>query len=187
MCEAIVQRTVEHASWCDAPRNPHLPAALRPATSLVKATGEVRREPTTLYIASLGARVTSAEGSVKPTAVSHSILVDAWRCTLGRLEPILFRLCSEESQWTFARSICSTRSFSKSEFLHEWFTYLRHEAPIFRHPEPGGPGFWVVTRYDDVVEVGRDGVTYSSEQSRGGVVALEDAERGAPTFRRRAA
>ncbi|MFZ0680015.1 cytochrome P450, partial [Candidatus Binatus sp.] len=62
---------------------------------------------------------------------------------------------------------------------HEWFTWLRHKAPIFRHPEPGGPGFWVITRYDDVVEVGRDGVTYSSEQSRGGVVALEDTEAAA--------
>ena len=62
---------------------------------------------------------------------------------------------------------------------HEWFTWLRHNAPVFRHPEPGGPGFWVITRYDDVVEVGRDGVTYSSEQSRGGVVALEDTEAAA--------
>ena len=58
---------------------------------------------------------------------------------------------------------------------HEWFTWLRHNAPVFKHAEPGGPGFWVVTRYDDVVEVNRDGQTYSSEQSRGGVVALEDA------------
>src|SRR5712672_2415826 len=49
---------------------------------------------------------------------------------------------------------------------HEWFTYLRHNAPVFKHAEPGGPGFWVVTRYDDVVEVNRDGQTYSSEQSR---------------------
>ncbi len=58
---------------------------------------------------------------------------------------------------------------------HEWFTYLRHNAPIYRHPEPNnGPGFWVVTRYADVVEVGRDGATYSSEQSLGGVVALDD-------------
>jgi len=62
---------------------------------------------------------------------------------------------------------------------HEWFTHLRHHAPVYRHPEPNGPGFWVLTRYDDVVEVGRDGVTYSSEQSRGGVVALEDAEAAA--------
>jgi cholest-4-en-3-one 26-monooxygenase len=61
----------------------------------------------------------------------------------------------------------------------EWFTWLRHHAPVFHHHEPGGPGFWVLTRYDDVVEVGRDGVTYSSEQSRGGVVALEDADAAA--------
>ena len=58
---------------------------------------------------------------------------------------------------------------------HEWFTWLRHNAPVFKHAEPAGPGFWVVTRYDDVVEVNRDGQTYSSEQSRGGVVLLEDA------------
>ena len=61
----------------------------------------------------------------------------------------------------------------------EWFTWLRHNAPVYRHHEPGGPGFWVLTRYEDVVEVGRDGVTYSSEQSRGGVVALEDADAAA--------
>ena len=58
---------------------------------------------------------------------------------------------------------------------HEWFTYLRHHAPVYRHPEPaGGPGFWVITRYDDVVQVNRDARTFSSEQERGGVVQLED-------------
>lgn len=56
---------------------------------------------------------------------------------------------------------------------HEWFTFLRREAPVYKHDEPGGPGFWVVTKYDDVVAVGRDGVTYSSDQRRGGVVGLE--------------
>ncbi len=59
---------------------------------------------------------------------------------------------------------------------HEWFTYLRQHAPVYKHPEPdGGPGFWVITRYDDVVAINRDGQTYSSEQSRGGVVQFEDA------------
>jgi len=57
---------------------------------------------------------------------------------------------------------------------HEWFTYLRHNAPIYKHPEPAGPGFWVVTRYDDVVQVGRDPQSYSSENERGGVVQLRD-------------
>jgi cholest-4-en-3-one 26-monooxygenase len=59
---------------------------------------------------------------------------------------------------------------------HHWFTHLRQQAPIYKHAEPnGGPGFWVVTRYDDVVAINRDGQTFSSEQSRGGVVAMEDA------------
>ena len=57
---------------------------------------------------------------------------------------------------------------------HEWFTFLRNEAPVYKHPEPDGPGFWVVTKYDDVVTVGRDGATYSSDQKRGGVVVLEE-------------
>ena len=61
----------------------------------------------------------------------------------------------------------------------EWFTYLRRHAPVFKHPEPGGPGFWVITRYDDVVAVNRDSETYSSEQQRGGVTALENLPPGA--------
>jgi cholest-4-en-3-one 26-monooxygenase len=56
---------------------------------------------------------------------------------------------------------------------HEWFTFLRREAPVYKHPEPDGPGFWVITKYADVVAVGRDAETYSSHQSRGGVVGLE--------------
>jgi len=56
---------------------------------------------------------------------------------------------------------------------HEWFTFLRREAPVYKHAEPDGPGFWVITKYDDVVAVGRDGVTFSSDQRRGGVVGLE--------------
>ena len=58
---------------------------------------------------------------------------------------------------------------------HEWFTYLRREAPVWRHPEPDGPGFWVVTKHEDVVAVGRAGKTFSSDVKRGGVVGLEEA------------
>jgi cholest-4-en-3-one 26-monooxygenase len=57
---------------------------------------------------------------------------------------------------------------------HDWFTYLRANAPVYKHPEPEGPGFWVLTKYDDVVTVGRDGQTFSSDQKRGGVVVLEE-------------
>src|SRR5260370_38952668 len=55
---------------------------------------------------------------------------------------------------------------------HEWFTFLRKEAPVYKHPEPDGPGFWVVTKYADVAAVGRAGATCSSDKARGGVVGL---------------
>jgi cholest-4-en-3-one 26-monooxygenase len=59
---------------------------------------------------------------------------------------------------------------------HEWFTHLRRNAPIYHHPEPAGPGFWVFSRHEDVVAVGRDARRFSSEQSRGGVVGLEEPD-----------
>lgn len=42
------------------------------------------------------------------------------------------------------------------------FAWLRDHAPAYRHPEPDGPGFWAITRYDDVKAVGRDHETFSS-------------------------
>ncbi|MHB8466849.1 MAG: cytochrome P450 [Acidimicrobiales bacterium] len=57
---------------------------------------------------------------------------------------------------------------------HDWFTYLRAHDPVYRHPEPDGPGFWVVTKYADVAAVGRDAATFSSDQDRGGVIGLEE-------------
>jgi cholest-4-en-3-one 26-monooxygenase len=55
---------------------------------------------------------------------------------------------------------------------HEWFTYLRAEHPVFRHAEPHGPGFWVVSKHADVQAVSRDPGTYSSNP----VAPLEEPE-----------
>jgi cholest-4-en-3-one 26-monooxygenase len=57
---------------------------------------------------------------------------------------------------------------------HDWFTYLREHAPVYKHPEPDGPGFWVITKHADVCAVGKDAREYSSDQERGGVVGLEE-------------
>ena len=38
------------------------------------------------------------------------------------------------------------------------YAWLREQAPLYRDSK----GMWGISRYDDVVEVGRDGVTYSS-------------------------
>jgi cholest-4-en-3-one 26-monooxygenase len=56
---------------------------------------------------------------------------------------------------------------------HEWFTWLRANAPVFHHDEPDGDGFWVITRYDDIVTANRDAGSFSSSQDLGGVVMLE--------------
>jgi cytochrome P450 len=45
---------------------------------------------------------------------------------------------------------------------HEQLRWLRANDPVHWHPEPAGPGFWAVTRYDDVVHVSRDTATFSS-------------------------
>ena len=54
------------------------------------------------------------------------------------------------------------------------FELLRRDAPVYWHDEPGGRGFWCVTRYDDVVAVLKDTATYSSEL--GGVAQIEDMQ-----------
>ena len=38
---------------------------------------------------------------------------------------------------------------------HHWFAKLRAEAPVYFHPEPDGPGFGCVTRYEDLKHVSR--------------------------------
>jgi cholest-4-en-3-one 26-monooxygenase len=45
---------------------------------------------------------------------------------------------------------------------HEAFRTLRQQAPVFWHKEADGPGFWAVTKYQDVATVSRDPRTYSS-------------------------
>ena len=54
----------------------------------------------------------------------------------------------------------------------EVFELLQREAPVYRHPEPDGRGFWALTKYDDVLAVLRDTKTYSSEV--GGAATIED-------------
>ncbi len=45
---------------------------------------------------------------------------------------------------------------------HDMFAVLRREAPVFWHEEPEGPGFWVITKYHDVVAISRNPTTFSS-------------------------
>jgi cytochrome P450 len=54
----------------------------------------------------------------------------------------------------------------------ELFDALQRHAPVHFHPEPGGRGFWSLTRYDDVLSVVRNAKTFSSEV--GGAATIAD-------------
>src|SRR2546423_13597175 len=47
---------------------------------------------------------------------------------------------------------------------HDYFDFLRREHPVawVNHAELDGPGFWALTRWDDVMAVARGPVTMSS-------------------------
>ena len=54
---------------------------------------------------------------------------------------------------------------------YEAFAALRREDPVHFNPERDGPGFWAVTRHEDIRVVHRDAATFSSEL---GGITLED-------------
>ena len=47
---------------------------------------------------------------------------------------------------------------------HDQFDRLRREAPVYFHPETEGPGFWCITRRDDLRQLSHDWEHASSER-----------------------
>jgi cytochrome P450 len=56
--------------------------------------------------------------------------------------------------------------FSPSSYAHghpaEQYAWLRDNDPVHWHEEPAGPGFWALTRHEDVKAVGRNAALFSS-------------------------
>lgn len=50
---------------------------------------------------------------------------------------------------------------------HPWdqYEWLRANAPVFWHDEPDGPGFWAITKYDDIRAISRTPKTFSSYET----------------------
>jgi cholest-4-en-3-one 26-monooxygenase len=57
---------------------------------------------------------------------------------------------------------------------HAAFRRLRVEAPVYWQPEKVGRGFWAVTRYEDLMAISKDPLTFSS--ARGGTNIFEVPE-----------
>ena len=71
------------------------------------------------------------------------------------------------------------RSFAHG-FPHDFFVWLRRNEPVWWHEPtehtPGDEGFWVVSRYADVVRIFKDAATFSSEL--GGTQIFDGKGRG---------
>ena len=51
---------------------------------------------------------------------------------------------------------------------HTVFRKLRAEEPVYWNPEADGPGFWSITRYDDVEQISKNPKLFSSAKHNGG-------------------
>jgi cytochrome P450 len=88
------------------------------------------------------------------------------------------------AEWPLPDTDLANLDLFTSGFPHPLFTTLRgHEGPHF-HPAtaltPGQEGFWVFSRYRDIVRVARDSVVFSSESGgdrQGGGTMIEDLPR----------
>ncbi len=66
------------------------------------------------------------------------------------------------------------QSIWKEGVPYELFAQLREQAPVYRHDEPDGPGFWAITRHQDIVEISKDPARFSSHEA--GVSRLDLAD-----------
>jgi cytochrome P450 len=80
--------------------------------------------------------------------------------------------------------LCDLSLFEQG-FPHAVFARLRRERPVWFHPStphvPGDDGFWVLSRYADVVAAASDGATFSSRTGPGrdgGGTLIEDLPEG---------
>ncbi len=62
---------------------------------------------------------------------------------------------------------------------HQWFELLRREAPVYWHDEPDdGPGFWVLSKYDDLRYASKNPEIFSSWAGGTNIPTLDDEELG---------
>lgn len=69
--------------------------------------------------------------------------------------------------------LISEQTFVERGHPWEQYAWLRANAPVFWHDETDGPGFWAITKYDDIRTVSRQPGTFSS-YARGTMLAEPD-------------
>lgn len=96
-------------------------------------------------------------------------------------------MTATESTLGFADIDITNLDVFAERYPADWFTFLRANAPVYRHPGSegsDGEDFWLVSSYEHITEVHRSGLLYSHQTGPGrngaGGIALTDleAERG---------
>ncbi|NDA77379.1 MAG: cytochrome P450 [Actinobacteria bacterium] len=72
--------------------------------------------------------------------------------------------------------LVSPETFAQSGHPWDQYAWLRANAPVYWHPEVDGPGFWAITKYDDVRTISRTPRTFSSYEK--GVMLPDPDEMG---------
>ncbi|PNE40072.1 cytochrome P450 [Streptomyces noursei] len=71
------------------------------------------------------------------------------------------------------------QTFADHDLSDYWRT-LRASRPLYRHPAVGNsPGFWVLSRYDDIVALYRDNTTFTSERGNVLITLLGEGDSAA--------
>lgn len=71
------------------------------------------------------------------------------------------------------------QTFADHDLSGYWRT-LRAVQPLYRHPAVGDkPGFWVLSRYDDIVALYRDNDTFTSERGNVLITLLDEGDSAA--------
>ena len=66
---------------------------------------------------------------------------------------------------TPAINLIDPEYFSKHGHPWDQYEWLRANAPVFWHDEPDGPGFWAITKYDDIRAISRTPKIFSSYET----------------------
>ncbi len=72
--------------------------------------------------------------------------------------------------------LVSPETFARSGHPWEQYAWLRANDPVHWHHEPDGPGFWAITKHDDVRTISRTPKTFSSYEK--GVMLPDPDEMG---------
>jgi cytochrome P450 len=62
-------------------------------------------------------------------------------------------------------NLISPETFAATGHPWEQYAWLRKNAPVYWHDEPNGPGFWAITKYEDVRTISRLPKVFSSYET----------------------